>query len=76
MAGTGVAPEEEDAEAGPSSWEFESGADDSGAANVDVEAEGADGSGVAVVVEPVEVVDEPAAGSRGFTHVVSWVTAL
>lgn len=41
-----------------------------------VEAEGTDGSGVAVVVESVEVVDEPAAGCRGFTHVVSWVTAL
>jgi hypothetical protein len=46
---------------------------------VEVEAEGADGSGVAVVAELVEVVvdsDEAAAGWRGFTHVVSWVTAL
>ena len=76
MAGTGVAPEEEDAEVGPSSWGFESGADGSGADDVDVEVEGAEGSGVAVVVEPVEVVDEPAVGSRGFTQVVSWVTAL
>ena len=47
---------------------------------MEVEADGADGSGVAVVVEFVEVEvvdsDEPATGWRGFTHVVSWVTAL
>jgi hypothetical protein len=48
---------------------------------VEVAAEGADGSGVAVVVEFVEVVvvvdsDSAAAGWRGFTHVVSWVTPL
>jgi len=44
---------------------------------VEAEADGADGSGVAVVVELVEVdSDEAAAGWRGFTHVVSWVTGL
>lgn len=39
--------------------------------------EGADGSGVTVVVSPVGEADGDASAScRGFTHVVSWVTAL
>ena len=74
---------EEGAEEGSSSWGFESAADGAGADEVEVEAEaeveevGADGSGVAIVVSPVEAADEAAAiGWRGFTHVVSWVIAL